>query len=167
MIRVGVITASDKGSRGEREDLSGPTLAELVKEIDGQVVEYVVLPDDQALLEETMRLWADERSLDLILTTGGTGFSMRDVTPEATLAVADRMVPGIAEVMRMESLKVTPKAMLSRAIAVLRKRTLIINMPGSPKAVRECFAAIASAIPHGIQILKGEASECASTLKQP
>lgn len=165
MIQVGVITASDKGARGEREDLSGPTLAKLVQEIGGQVVEYVVLPDDQALLENTMRLWADERSLDLILTTGGTGFSMRDVTPEATLAVADRMVPGIAEVMRMESLKVTPKAMLSRAIAVLRKRTLIINMPGSPKAVRECFAAIAPALPHGIEILKGEASECASTLK--
>ena len=164
MIQVGVITASDKGSRGEREDLSGPTLATLVQEIGGQVVEYVVLPDDQLLLEDTMRLWADERSLDLILTTGGTGFSMRDVTPEATLAVADRMVPGIAEVMRMESLKVTPKAMLSRAIAVLRKRTLIINMPGSPKAVRECFAAIAPALPHGIQILKGEASECATTI---
>lgn len=165
MIQVGVITASDKGARGEREDLSGPTLAKLVQEISGQVVEYVVLPDDQAQLEETMRLWADERRLDLILTTGGTGFSMRDVTPEATLAVADRMVPGIAEVMRMESLKVTPKAMLSRAIAVLRKGTLIINMPGSPKAVRECFAAIAPAIPHGIEILKGEASECATTLK--
>lgn len=164
MIQVGVITASDKGSRGEREDLSGPTLATLVQQIGGQVVEYVVLPDDQVLLEETMRLWADERGLDLILTTGGTGFSMRDVTPEATLAVADRMVPGIAEVMRMESLKVTPKAMLSRAIAVLRKRTLIINMPGSPKAVRECFAAIAPALPHGIQILKGEASECATTV---
>lgn len=167
MLRVGVITASDKGSRGEREDLSGPTLAKLVQEIGGEVVEYVVLPDDQALLEKTMRLWADELSLDLILTTGGTGFSMRDVTPEATLAVADRMVPGIAEVMRMESLKVTPKAMLSRAIAVLRKRTLIINMPGSVKAVRECFAAIAPAIPHGIQILKGEASECGSNLQQP
>ena len=165
MIRVGVITASDKGSRGEREDLSGPTLAKLVQEIGGEVVEYVVLPDDQTLLEETMRLWTDELCLDLILTTGGTGFSIRDVTPEATLAVADRMVPGLAEVMRMESLKVTPKAMLSRAIAVLRKRTLIINMPGSPKAVRECFAAIASAIPHGIQILKGEASECATPLK--
>ncbi|MDO0822425.1 molybdopterin adenylyltransferase [Desulfosporosinus nitroreducens] len=164
MLRVGVITASDKGSRGEREDLSGPALAKLVQEIGGEVVEYVVLPDDQAKLEKTMSLWADELSLDLILTTGGTGFSMRDVTPEATLAVADRMVPGIAEVMRMESLKVTPKAMLSRAIAVLRKRTLIINMPGSPKAVRECFAAIAPAIPHGIQILKGEANECASTV---
>ncbi|KGK87055.1 cytoplasmic protein [Desulfosporosinus sp. HMP52] len=163
MLRVGIITASDKGSRGEREDLSGPTLSKLVQEIDGEVVEYVVLPDDQAQLEATMCQWSDELNLDLILTTGGTGFSIRDVTPEATLAVADRMVPGIAEVMRMESLKVTPKAMLSRAIAVLRKRTLIINMPGSPKAVRECFAAIAPAIPHGIQILKGEASECAST----
>ena len=161
MLRVGVITASDKGSRGEREDLSGPTLAKLVQEIGGEVVEYVVLPDDQALLAEKMRQWSDELSLDLILTTGGTGFSLRDVTPEATLTVADRMVPGIAEVMRMESLKVTPKAMLSRAVAVLRKQTLIINMPGSPKAVRECFAAIAPAIPHGIQILKGEASECA------
>jgi len=165
MIRVGVITSSDKGSRGEREDLSGPTLIELVKDIGGEVVEYVVLPDEQALLAEKMRHWADELGLDLILTTGGTGFSMRDVMPEATLSVADRLVPGIAEVMRRESSKVTNKAMLSRAIAVLRKQTLIINMPGSPKAVRECFAAIAPAIPHGIQILKGEASECATTLK--
>lgn len=165
MIRVGVITSSDKGSRGERKDLSGPTLIELVKDIGGEVVEYVVLPDEQALLAEKMRQWADELGLDLILTTGGTGFSMRDVMPEATLSVADRLVPGIAEVMRRESSKVTNKAMLSRAIAVLRKQTLIINMPGSPKAVRECFAAIAPAIPHGIQILKGEASECATTLK--
>lgn len=156
MIRVGVITASDKGSRGERVDLSGPTLAKLVQEIGAEVIDYVVLPDDQRLLEEKMRQWVDELGLDLILTTGGTGFSLRDVTPEATLAVADRLVPGIAEVMRMESLKVTPKAMLSRAVAVLRKKTLIINMPGSPKAVRECWAAISSAIPHGIQILKGK-----------
>ncbi len=165
MIRVGVITASDKGSRGEREDLSGPTLSQLVQEIGGEVVEYVILPDEQTLLADKMRQWADELGLDLILTTGGTGFSMRDVMPEATLSVADRLVPGIAEVMRMESLKVTSKAMLSRAVAVLRKQTLIINMPGSPKAVRECFAAIAPAIPHGIQILKGEASECATTVK--
>lgn len=161
MLRVGVITASDTGSRGEREDLSGPTLVNLVQDIGGVVEEYVVLPDDKTLLSEKMSQWADELGLDLILTTGGTGFSPRDVTPEATLAVAERMVPGIAEVMRMESLKVTPKAMLSRAVAVLRKQTLIINMPGSPKAVRECFAAIAPAIPHGIQILKGEASNCA------
>lgn len=165
MFRVGVITASDKGSRGEREDLSGPTLIRLVQDIGGEVVEYVVLPDEQTLLAEKMREWADKLCLDLILTTGGTGFSMRDVMPEATLSVSDRLVPGIAEVMRMESLKVTSKAMLSRAVAVLRKQTLIINMPGSPKAVRECFAAIAPAIPHGIQILKGEASECATTVK--
>lgn len=165
MLRVGVITASDKGSRGEREDLSGPTLIKLVQEIGGEVVEYVVLPDEQTILAEKMCQWVDELGLDLILTTGGTGFSMRDVMPEATLSVADRLVPGIAEVMRMESLKVTSKAMLSRAVAVLRKQTLIINMPGSPKAVRECFAAIAPAIPHGIQILKGEASECATTVK--
>ncbi|AFM39844.1 molybdopterin adenylyltransferase [Desulfosporosinus acidiphilus SJ4] len=165
MVRVGIITASDKGSRGEREDLSGPALKELVQEMGWEVAEYTVLPDDQRLLESTMRLWTDEIKLDLILTTGGTGFSLRDVTPEATLAVADRLVPGIAEVMRQESLKVTPKAMLSRAVAVLRKQTLIINMPGSPKAVRECFSVISPSLPHGIQILKGETSECATPVK--
>ncbi|WP_434510151.1 MogA/MoaB family molybdenum cofactor biosynthesis protein [Desulfitobacterium sp. AusDCA] len=164
MLRVGVITASDKGSRGEREDLSGALLKELVKDIDGEVVEYRVLPDEQHLLAQLMKEWADDLKLDLILTTGGTGFSLRDVTPEATKEIADRMVPGIAEVMRYESLKVTPKAMLSRATSALRKRTLIINMPGSPKAVKECWQAIAPALPHGIQILKGEASECAAPI---
>lgn len=163
MLRVGVITASDKGSKGERDDLSGAILKELVKEIEGEVVCYMILPDDQELLAQQMKEWVDVDGLDLILTTGGTGFSLRDVTPEATIAIADRMVPGIAEVMRYESLKVTQKAMLSRAVAALRKRTLIINMPGSPKAVKECWAAISSALPHGIQILKGEASECATS----
>lgn len=164
MLKVGVITASDKGSRGEREDLSGALLKELVKDIDGEVMEYVVLPDEQQLLAQKMKEWADDLSLDLILTTGGTGFSLRDVTPEATTEVADRMVPGIAEVMRYESYKITPKAMLSRAVAALRKRTLIVNMPGSPKAVKECWQAIVPALPHGIQILKGEASECAAPM---
>ncbi|MDA8227243.1 MAG: MogA/MoaB family molybdenum cofactor biosynthesis protein [Desulfitobacterium hafniense] len=162
MIKVGIITASDKGSQGEREDLSGQLLGKLVKEIDGEVIEYAILPDDQELLAEKMISWVDGLKLDLILTTGGTGFSIRDVTPEATLRVADRLVPGIGEVMRAESLKITPKAMLSRAIAVIRKRTLIINMPGSPKAVAECWNAIVRALPHGLQILKGEASECAT-----
>ncbi|CAA7600734.1 Probable molybdopterin binding domain protein [Acididesulfobacillus acetoxydans] len=162
MFRVGIITASDKGSRGEREDLSGAALRELVREIGAEVVEYAVLPDERTQLAATMRTWADELGLDLILTTGGTGFALRDVTPEATLEIADRIVPGIAEVMRAESLKATPKAMLSRAVSVLRKQTLIINMPGSPKAVRECWAAIAPALPHGIEILKGEAGECAA-----
>lgn len=166
MLRVGVITASDKGSKGEREDLSGAVLKELVKEIEGEVVCYTILPDDRELLAQQMKEWVDQEALDLILTTGGTGFSLRDVTPEATLSIADRMVPGIAEVMRYESLKVTPKAMLSRAVAALRKRTLIINMPGSPKAVKECWTAISPALPHGIQILKGEASECAASNNQ-
>lgn len=164
MLKVGIITASDKGSRGEREDLSGALLKELAKDIEGEVVAYIVLPDERQLLAQKMREWADELSLDLILTTGGTGFSLRDVTPEATKDVADRMVPGIAEVMRYESLKITPKAMLSRAVSALRKRTLIINMPGSPKAVKECWQAIAPALPHGLQILKGEASECATPM---
>lgn len=165
MLKVGVITASDKGSRGEREDLSGQLLKELVQEINAKVILYIVLPDDQKLLADRMKVWTDVEEVDLILTTGGTGFSLRDVTPEATLSIADRLVPGIAEVMRMESLKVTPKAMLSRAVAVLRKRTLIINMPGSPKAVKECWQAISPALNHGIQILKGEASECAEPIK--
>ncbi|MGI1660392.1 MAG: MogA/MoaB family molybdenum cofactor biosynthesis protein [Desulfitobacterium sp.] len=162
MLRVGVITASDKGSQGQREDLSGAVLKDLVKEIGGEVVLYTIVPDDQEILAQTMKEWVDVHGLDLILTTGGTGFSLRDVTPEATLSISDRLVPGIAEVMRYESYKITPKAMLSRAVAVLRKKTLIINMPGSPKAVKECWAALVPALPHGIQILKGEASECAT-----
>lgn len=166
MLRVGVITASDKGSQGLREDLSGAVLKELVKEIDGEVVLYTIVPDDQEILAQTMKKWVDEEGIDLILTTGGTGFSLRDVTPEATLSIADRMVPGIAEVMRYESYKITPKAMLSRAVAALRKKTLIINMPGSPKAVKECWAALVPALPHGIQILKGEASECAAPSRE-
>ena len=166
MLQVGVLTASDKGSRGEREDLSGALLRELVKDINGEVVVYAVLPDDRETLAAKMREWADELRVDLILTTGGTGFSQRDVTPEATLDVTERLVPGIAEVMRAESLKVTPKAMLSRAMAGIRKYTLIINMPGSPKAVRECWTAIAPALNHGIEILKGEASECAEPMQK-
>lgn len=165
MFRVGVITASDKGSKGERQDLSGELLKELVKEIKGEVICYEISPDEKEHLAYLMRKWSDEVGLDLILTTGGTGFSLRDVTPEATLEVAHRLVPGIAEVMRQESLKVTPKAMLSRAIAVLRGQTLIINMPGSPKAVQECWDVIKSALPHGLEILKGQASECAEPRK--
>ena len=161
MFRVGVITASDKGSRGEREDLSGLLIKEMVAKIDGQVVEYCILPDDQEILAGKMREYADEARLDLILTTGGTGFSVRDVTPEATLAVVERLAPGICEVMRWESLQKTPKAMLSRAVAGIRGRTLIVNLPGSPKAVRECLEGIFPALPHGLEILKGEASECA------
>jgi molybdopterin adenylyltransferase len=161
MIKVGVITASDKGSQGERVDVSGQTIKEMVEQIEGTVTEYCILPDDREVLAAKLREYADKSGVDLILTTGGTGFSVRDVTPEATLDVVERLAPGIAEVMRLESLKKTPKAMLSRAVAGIRGRTLIINLPGSPKAVRECLEAIFPALPHGIQILKGEGAECA------
>lgn len=164
MIRVGVITASDKGFRGEREDISGDTVKEMVKLIDGHVEEYCILPDDQATLAEKMRKYADVFGLDLILTTGGTGFGPRDVTPEATLAVIERQAYGIAEAMRYESMKITPKAMLSRAVAGIRGNTLIVNLPGSPKAVRECLEAIFPALPHGIAILKSQATECAESV---
>lgn len=161
MIRCGIITASDKGSRGEREDLSGPVIRELIATIGAKVEAYEIVPDEQALLEKKMVQYSDELGLDLVLTTGGTGFAPRDVTPEATRAVSEKLVPGFGEVMRSVSLKVTPKAMLSRGIAGIRGKTLIINLPGSPKAVRECLEAILPAIPHGIEILKGEAGECA------
>ena len=162
MYSVGIITASDKGSRGEREDLSAQVIREEVAKIGGEVLEYVVIPDEQELIETQLIEFADIKKLDLVLTTGGTGFSLRDVTPEATLAVVDRLVPGIPELMRMESYKITPRAVLSRATAGIRKQTLIINLPGSPKAVKENLGWILSALPHGLDILKGTASECAS-----
>jgi molybdopterin adenylyltransferase len=160
MFKVGIITASDKGSRGERVDQSGQVIREMVPEINGEVVVYQMVPDEFDQLRDAMIKQADIDQVDLIITTGGTGLSLRDVTPEATKAVIDREVPGIAEVMRMESLKKTNRAMLTRGIAGTRKQTLIINLPGSPKAVRECLEVIFPALPHGLQILKGEASEC-------
>lgn len=160
MYKIGIITASDKGAKGEREDLSAAVIREEVAQL-GEVVEYAILPDDKELLAAKMREFCDEKGLDLIFTTGGTGFSPRDVTPEATMAVVEKLVPGIAEVMRWESYKITPKAMLSRAVAGIRKQTLIINLPGSPKGVRECLRAILPALPHGLEILKGQGGECA------
>ncbi|MDD2422106.1 MAG: molybdopterin adenylyltransferase [Heliobacteriaceae bacterium] len=165
MIRVGIVTASDQGSRGEREDRSGPVIREAVQAIDGVVVAYRVVPDEREILAATLRDMADALKTDLIFTTGGTGFSSRDVTPEATLDVVERLTPGIAEAMRAESLKVTNRAMLSRAVAGIRGQTLIVNLPGSPKAVKECLAVILPALPHGIEILKGEARECAQPEK--
>jgi len=163
MYNVGIITASDKGSRGEREDLSAQVIREEVAKIAGEVLEYVVIPDEQELIQNQLIEFADIKKLDLVMTTGGTGFSPRDVTPEATLAVVDRLVPGIPELMRMESYKITPRAVLSRATAGIRKQTLIINLPGSPKAVKENLGWILPSLPHGLDILKGTASECART----
>lgn len=160
MFSIGIITASDKGARGEREDLSGKAIAEVLAEL-GEVKHYLIVPDEQSALSEAMIQMADDRKLDLILTTGGTGLGLRDVTPEATLAVIDRQVPGIPEVMRAKSLEKTSRAMLSRAVSGLRGRTLIINLPGSPKGVRECLEAVLPALEHGLSIMKGEAGECA------
>jgi len=161
MFRVGIITASDKGSKGEREDLSGKVIDEILKEKGYTVERYIILPDDIDELSKEMIYMSDELKLDLILTTGGTGFSKRDVTPEATMRVCDRMVPGISEAIRYYSLSITPRAMLSRAVSGIRKDTLIINLPGSPKAVREALEYIIDSVHHGLEILTGRTSECA------
>jgi molybdenum cofactor synthesis domain-containing protein len=157
---VGIITISDKGSRGERVDASGPAIEEMIKQIGGLVKKYIIVPDEKQDIKDTIIDMSDNLRLDLILTTGGTGFSQRDVTPEATIEVIDRIVPGIPEAMRARSLLITPKAMLSRAQAGIRKQTLIINLPGSPKGVRENLEVIIPALKHGIEILTGQASEC-------
>lgn len=161
IFKAAIITASDKGSRGEREDLSGPAIQEMIEPEGYEVTVYKVLPDDQKALENEMKRIADEGLADIIFTTGGTGFSLRDVTPEATIAVSDRLVPGIPEAMRAYSMTITPKGMLSRAAAGIRKQTLIVNMPGSPKAVKESLEYIIGPLRHGLEILLGEASECA------
>lgn len=161
MRRVAIITSSDSGYRGEREDLSGPTIREIVEANGYEVVSMQVLPDDRTMLAEAMKKIADENLAELILTTGGTGFSQRDCTPEATEDVIERRVPGIPEAMRAYSMQFTKRAMLTRAAAGIRKTTLIVNLPGSPKAVRECLEYIIDSLDHGIDILTGEASNCA------
>ena len=156
MITAGILTISDSSYRGEREDLSGPLLREMAVERLGAEVELeAVVPDEVDIIKDTLIAWSDEVGLDLILTTGGTGFAPRDVTPEATKAVIEREAPGLAETMRARGLEITPHAILSRAVAGIRGHTLIINLPGSPKAVREDLEAILPAIPHGIELLKG------------
>jgi molybdopterin adenylyltransferase len=150
---------SDKGSKGEREDLSGPLIGEMIKKIGAELKYYEILPDEKILIKE--KLIEYSKKIDLILTTGGTGLSTRDVTPDATLEVIDKEVPGIAEAMRSEGLKKTSRAMLSRAVAGVKGDTLIINLPGSPKAVKEGLSVILDVIPHAIEKIKGDPSECA------
>ena len=159
--QAAVITLSDKGARGEREGRSGPAIAERLKANGYEVVEQLLLADDQAALKSALIRLCDQRQLDLILTTGGTGFSPRDTTPEATLAVATRQAPGIAEAIRAESLRVTRHAMLSRGASVIRGKTLIINLPGSPKACMESMDVFMDAIPHAMGLLRNEVQDCA------
>ncbi len=158
-----VITMSDKGAKGERKDESGPAAVEMLKAAGYDVVETMILPDEPAVLKTQLIRLADGRQVDLVLTSGGTGFSLRDRTPEATMAVADRNAPGIAEYIRMRSMELTDRAMLSRGVSAIRKGTLIVNLPGSPKAVRESLGFILDALDHGLKILRGSASECART----
>lgn len=164
MIRVGIITASDKGSIGERVDTSSEVIREMVSEKGWEVKEYAIVPDELDDLKYLMIDWCDHKKVDLLLTTGGTGFSKRDVTPEATAMVVQRLVPGISEAMRYYSLGITKRAMLSRGISGIRNSTLIVNLPGSPKGVKENLEVILDTLEHGIGILKGEESECGNSL---
>ena len=161
MKRAAIITASDSGYRGEREDLSGPAIREILEREGYEVISMDILPDDQVMLAGKLQEIADSEKAELILTTGGTGFSERDVTPEATEEVIERKVPGIPEAIRAYSMTITKRAMLSRATAGIRGKTLIVNLPGSPKAVKESLEYIIDALAHGIEILTGEASDCA------
>jgi molybdopterin adenylyltransferase len=160
MIKVGILTISDKGSKGEREDLSGKVIEEVVKKISGEVKYYQIIPDEKDIIQEELIKAVDKLHLDLILTTGGTGFAKRDVTPEATLEVIEKEVSGISEIIRSESFKKTNRAILSRGVAGIRKESLIINLPGSPKGARESLGIVLEALPHGIEILKGQAADC-------
>lgn len=160
MRRAAILTISDKGFRGEREDRSGPVLREILHKAGFFIADFEVLPDDQPLLEQRLRHLADESCLDLVVTTGGTGVSPRDVTPDATLAVIDRPVPGMAEAMRANSLAKTPHAMLSRAVAGIRGQTLIINLPGSVKGAQENMEAVLPALDHALDKIQGDPSDC-------
>ncbi|MEW6116698.1 MAG: MogA/MoaB family molybdenum cofactor biosynthesis protein [Nitrospirota bacterium] len=158
MITVAVLTLSDKGSRGERTDASGPAIAEMLKGL-AEVKYYDVLPDERELIRDKLMSYVGK--VDLVFTTGGTGLSPRDVTPEATRDVIEREIPGIAEAMRMEGLKKTNRSMLSRAVAGVRGQTLIINLPGSPKAVKENLEVVLDVLPHAVEKIKGDPTECA------
>lgn len=159
MFSSGILTISDKGARGQRQDKSGQVIRDSLSTLGSRVVKYEIVPDETDIIAEKLAEWADGGSVDVILTTGGTGLGPRDVTPEATLSVIDRVVPGIAETMRFKTFDKAPTAILSRATAGVRKKCLIINLPGSPKAVHECLDVIIATLPHAIEIIKGEVTE--------
>jgi molybdopterin adenylyltransferase len=155
-MRVAILTVSDAGSRGERVDTSGAAIRELMQGIGAEVASYAIVPDERDQIAARLRQWCDEGDVDLVLTTGGTGLAPRDVTPEATLDVAERLAPGISEAMRAAGMLSTPMAMLSRAVAVVRKSTLVVNLPGSEKGVRESLGAVIEVLPHAVQLLQGD-----------
>jgi molybdenum cofactor synthesis domain-containing protein len=161
MFKVVILTISDRGSKGEREDSSGPLIREMVKDLPAEIIYYEIIPDDKEMIAAVLKRSADQLKADLILTTGGTGLSPRDVTPDATLEVIEKEIPGFSEAMRAESLKKTPHAMISRAICGTRGSSLIVNLPGSPKSVKENLYVILPALPHALSKLKGDPSECA------
>jgi molybdenum cofactor synthesis domain-containing protein len=165
MFTVGILTISDKGSLGERADSSSEAVRDVVSQLNARVVDYAVVPDEKRLISERLIEWTDGDEIDLVITTGGTGLSPRDVTPEATIEVLDKLAPGFAEAMRAESLRKTPHAMLSRGVAGVRNRTLIVNVPGSPKAARECLQVILPALPHAVETARGESEDCAAVEK--
>lgn len=160
MIRVGILVVSDKGAYGKREDASGKKIEELIKGLDTEIVRKEIIPDEKDMIIEKLKDMVDCSKIDLVITTGGTGLGKRDVTPEATLEVIDREVRGFSEIMRVESFKITPHSIHSRGVTGTRGKSLIINLPGSPKAVEECLRIILPAIPHAIEVLKGEVEEC-------
>lgn len=161
MYTLGIITSSDKGYAGEREDKSGATIREIAEANGFKVERYVIVPDEKEMLKKEFTYMSDELGLNLILSTGGTGFAPRDITPEATKEIIDREAPGIAEAIRMYSLSITKRAMLSRAVSGIRKKTLIVNLPGSPKACKEALDFVLEDLKHGIEILNEVAKECA------
>lgn len=159
MVNLGILTISTKGWHGQRQDKSGEVIRDSLSGVDSRVVKYEIVPDDKQVIANKLAEWADGAGVDVILTTGGTGLSPTDVTPEATLSIVDKIAPGFTEAMRMKTFDTTPVAILSRAVAGVRKNCLIINLPGSPRAVRECLDVVLPTIPHAVEIIKGEVTE--------